>query len=333
MIYTKKKVPINNSELEALTIMAPSEEILLFDIETTGFSRTNDSIVSITAAEILNSNVIIHQWFAESQKDEKEILDHFNALQDSKPYHITYNGHSFDIPFLYCKYQYYNTFTTLNKCKSCDLYRVSKKALSLESYKLKAIEKVLGIHREDGISGKECVELYKRFLATNDPNLANLILQHNFEDVLNLIYVSKVLTHLIEPERISLIPLKWSIGSHNWYLDSISLKSQLLTLEVKGFKSNTSTLSLDDKQLYFTNGDLLTLKSIEGITTVKIAVQIVSHELGGLQYDFLNSDSLGLASTLKFDSSPEEMLCRYGNYFNIDVIPKLIASCIQFLLA
>lgn len=331
MIYTKKEVTIETDAILALSTMAPTENILLFDIETTGFSRSKDTLVSITAAELLMNHAIIHQWFAESPLDEVQILNDFNALQASKPYHVTYNGHSFDIPFLYCKYQYYNIFTTLNKCKSCDLYRVSKRVLSLESYKLKHIEKALGIDREDTISGKECIALYEEYLKIGKPENAQLILQHNFEDVLNLIYVARVLSYLSDDQQLLLLPFKWSDKSIDWYLNNMTLKPQMLSVNLLGFEQALNTRLLTSKQLYLSNGDTLILQSMEQGYGITIEVQLIEQAIEGSQYLFFNNDDLGLASTLDINHSLESLLCSYDAHLNNPAIKLLLDASIRYL--
>lgn len=331
MIYTKKEVAIETDAILALSTMAPTENILLFDIETTGFSRSKDTLVSITAAELLMNHAIIHQWFAESPLDEVQILNDFNVLQGSKPYHVTYNGHSFDIPFLYCKYQYYNIFTTLNKCKSCDLYRVSKRVLSLESYKLKHIEKALGIVREDTISGKECIALYEEYLKIGKPENAQLILQHNFEDVLNLIYIARVLSYLSDDQQLLLLPFKWSDKSIDWYLNNMTLKPQMLSVNLLGFEQALNTRLLTSKQLYLSNGDTLILQPMEQGYGITIEVQLIEQAIEGSQYLFFNNDDLGLASTLDINHSLESLLCSYDAHLNNPAIKLLLDASIRYL--
>lgn len=332
MIYTKKEVTIDMDATKPLTAMAPTENILLFDIETTGFSRTQDTIVSITAAELLAQTAIIHQWFAESPSDEVSILAEFNVLQASKPFHVTYNGHSFDIPFLYCKYQYYNIFTTLNKSKSCDLYRVSKRALSLENYKLKQIEKALGIDREDTISGKECIALYQAYLQTQKPEHAQLILQHNFEDVLNLIFVSRVLTYLSEDHKLSLLPQMWSANHFNWYLDHMTLKAQVLSIQVSGFQNSLEAQPLVSKQLYLSNGDSLRLKPVDQGYEISLELQLVEQWIEGTPCQFFNNDALGLASALEINLALEALLYSYNQHVNKPAVDQLIDNAIRYLL-
>ena len=58
-----------------------------------------------------------------------------------------------------------------------------KEKLSLPDFKLKTIEKYLGIYREDTISGKESVQLYNEYVSSNCNKLKDKILLHNYEDI------------------------------------------------------------------------------------------------------------------------------------------------------
>lgn len=333
MIYSKKKVPLRSEDLKPLSLISPTDEILIFDIETTGFSRSNDTLVSITAAEFEGNMTTIHQWFADSPSEELNILNAFNALQQEKKYLITYNGHSFDIPFLYCKYQYYNIFTTLNKCKSCDLYRVARKALQLDSYKLKAIEKELGIHREDGLTGKECVQLYRDFLGTKEHKIVDLILQHNFEDVLNLIYVSKVLLLLPKALEITLLPKQFSHKSCDWYLNALQVLQDHITLEIVGLQKESSNVLAYPKELYLTNGDQLKYVVNEFNTPcIMIKIQTVTHRINDESLTFFNSDQSGLATLLQIDTDIENLLILYNSVFIDSSIDRICTAALSYLI-
>jgi hypothetical protein len=56
----------------------------------------------------------------------------------------------------------------------------------MERCNLKTVEKHLGVEREDQIDGGKSVELYYEFLETNDENIKDILMLHNYEDVLNL---------------------------------------------------------------------------------------------------------------------------------------------------
>lgn len=265
MIKNLQILPISNEYIQYLSQFTENiESLLFFDIETTGFHRIKDSIVSITFLsffenESLNSDhqsdklMKIEQFFSETPEEELTLLQECLPLFENYPIYITYNGHAFDIPFISSKYQYYNIFLTLNKCMCYDLYVIAKKLLTLGSYKLKFVEKALNIERTDQISGLECVQLYQNYQLTKDVQLAHLILHHNIEDVINLVHLTKVANNNEQYFEKS----KWvryiEYDSHLIYLYDCVIKNDMIIIQL------FTDLSL--KKYYFRN-DLVSCSNI-----------------------------------------------------------------------
>lgn len=158
----------------------------VFDIETTGLSPKYCKVILIGIMYNHNNKTIIKQFFAQTEEDEHELLLEF--LQEIKNFenHITFNGLTFDIPFLNSRFNKYNIDYILLKDKDIDILKLIKpfkEKLSLSDCKLKTLEKYLGIYREDTISGKESVKLYKDYVSSKCINLKETILLHNYEDI------------------------------------------------------------------------------------------------------------------------------------------------------
>lgn len=256
MIYTEKKENIDQKAIESLETLATLEHLLIFDIETTGFHRQYDKVIAITILIFEAKVTTIRQWFSESPHEEKDMLMALKPYFDQIPVHMTYNGHSFDIPFLISKYNNYNISIGLNKSKCYDLYRFARKALDLESYKLKQIEQALNIERSDMISGKECTELYNEFLQSNDVNLAHTILKHNYEDVLNLVDLFPIIERLDDVQKNSFRVSYFAASEVTWYITSIMRIGNFL--EIKLWGQGDQAPLLKPLNLYFDNGGTLT---------------------------------------------------------------------------
>jgi len=85
-----------------------------------------------------------------------------------------------------------------------DLYRLIKpfhKEIGLERCNLKSVEKYLGIVRADQIDGGKSVQLYEEYLTSRNVATREIILLHNFEDVLNLPKIFNILLY-IEKNKI-----------------------------------------------------------------------------------------------------------------------------------
>lgn len=172
----------------------------VFDIETTGLSPKYNKAILIGILYVKNNQTIIQQFFAENSLQEKEILFYFKEVFKEFEGHITFNGISFDIPFLNERFVKHDLDFSIDKSKDIDIMRIIKphqKKLKLENCKLKTVEKLIGIERKDTISGKESVDLYKEYEKFGNDELKKKILLHNYEDIYYLGKLFKV-THLID---------------------------------------------------------------------------------------------------------------------------------------
>ncbi|KXZ39359.1 hypothetical protein SAMN05661008_00455 [Alkalithermobacter thermoalcaliphilus JW-YL-7 = DSM 7308] len=171
------------------------ESFCVFDIETTGLSSKYNCVILIGLLYVKNNKTIIQQFFAHDPTFEKEILFYFKEVFKTFDKHITFNGISFDIPFLNNRFSYNDLDFFIDKKDNIDILKLIKphqKKLNLADCKLKTVEKLLGINRKDTISGKESVNLYKEFVKTKNINLKEKILLHNYEDIYYLAKLFKI---------------------------------------------------------------------------------------------------------------------------------------------
>ena len=232
----------------------------VFDIETTGLNSNYCKVILIGILFNQDNKTVIKQYFANTEDDEKELLLSF--INDIKNYknHITFNGLTFDIPFLNTRLKKHNIDFSLSKNDDIDilkLIRPFKEKLSLSDCKLKTIEKYLGIYREDTISGKESIDLYKEYSVSQDIDLKEKILLHNYEDIYYLGIIFKIKDILkgklnvlcISTNNLSLelVPISFKISNINIYSDSYSIISDEnnITLDIllnKGTDSNNNII-------------------------------------------------------------------------------------------
>ncbi|MCU9815023.1 ribonuclease H-like domain-containing protein [Paraclostridium sp. AKS73] len=203
----------------------------VFDIETTGLSPKYCKVILIGVLYNLNNKTIIKQYFAESEEEEKDLLLKF--INDIKTFdhHITFNGVSFDIPFLNSRFNSNDIDFSIDKCDDIDILRIVKpfkEKLSLSDCKLKTIEKYMSIQREDTISGKESVELYKSFLISKDISLKEKILLHNYEDIY---YLGKIynIKNIID-ESLDYIDININNSNYKVLLNKYKITKSVLHL-------------------------------------------------------------------------------------------------------
>lgn len=165
------------------------EKIAFYDIETTGFDKEENKIILISLGCFLDAeNFTIKQYFAQNLDEEKLILQAFTQdLRDFKCW-SSFNGIAFDEPFLIKRMELSNIRFT-SPGEHIDIYRLIRpyyKQLGMERCNLKSVERYIGIEREDQIDGGISVQLYFQYIQKRESSLSDIIMLHNYEDVLNL---------------------------------------------------------------------------------------------------------------------------------------------------
>ena len=140
------------------------------DIETTGLSRGRDSITSIA---LYNGRQV--QTFVQGEN-----LDSFPAAIAPYRLLVSYNGKSFDIPFIE------QAFGIRLDQAHVDL-RYPLHSLGLRGG-LKGCERQLGIARQElaGIDGYFAVLLWREYCRSGDPLARQTLLAYNVADTVNL---------------------------------------------------------------------------------------------------------------------------------------------------
>ena len=165
------------------------EDALLYDIETTGLNPKASQLYLLGILLFHKENSELIQYFAESVRDEEEILEQFFQLCKTKKVLISFNGEGFDNRFIEAMAKSYGKLPLHLYLKQLDLFKLirkRKKFYGLESCSLKSCERFLGIYREDRCSGGELISFYQDYLQNKNSEKRNLLLLHNREDIENL---------------------------------------------------------------------------------------------------------------------------------------------------
>lgn len=268
-----------------------NKNVAFFDIETTGFSRKNNNVILIGMLYQSKDCIVIKQFFAESLSDEKAILTSFKDVISNFDIYISYNGDTFDIPFLNAKYNMYNLDFSLDKDLSLDLLKIVKRnkdILQLENCKLKTIEKKLGLDRQDKISGKESVEMYKKFLKTQDENLKNTILKHNYDDIYYLPKLLNIYDFISQYNEVNFeIPYNDSNIKFTLNLERLLLKGDILS--TSGIVENISIAN----QVYYDENYSFNLDTTK--RDVNISIQLNQGYLSSHKECFyINTDNFNI---------------------------------------
>lgn len=173
------------------------DKISVFDIETTGLYPKHDKIILIGFVHIIpgyNDGELV-QFFAETPEEEKDILLNTTHEVSESDILITYNGRSFDVPFLDTRCKKFSIHS--KNIFNLDLYQLVRNYSTLKnvlgSLSQKSMEGFMQIEhlRADEISGGESVNLYNEYTANDSASfrseeLLKKILLHNRDDVLQL---------------------------------------------------------------------------------------------------------------------------------------------------
>lgn len=212
---------------------------MILDIETTGLSPQYAQVILVGMIYYEAPHWKITQLFCDHHNEEAELLLKLSQMISKEHLLITYNGHSFDLPFLNKRYGHHHIDFQINTAKHFDLYRViraSKKALQLPNYKLKTIEEYLGIYRNDQISGKESVDLYRQYEQLPTDALRDKILLHNYDDIKFMLPTMAILNHIPESITDKYYPFIHHTHGDEWVLRTMELTGEYLTLELEAME-------------------------------------------------------------------------------------------------
>ncbi len=196
MITIKKQ--LNLPDTYPLERIGKREEILFFDIETTGFSGEYSHLYLIGCISYQENGWNLIQWFADSRDGERELLHAFFAFMKNYRILVHYNGDGFDLPYLLKRCAKLGLNYNFSSIKSLDIYKKikpCKRLLNLNSLKQKAIEHFLGISRTDTYSGGELIEIYERYLQNHQAFLYDLLILHNEDDLKGMPAILPVLSY------------------------------------------------------------------------------------------------------------------------------------------
>lgn len=192
------KHPVDFPEAYPLDRIGPKEELLFFDIETTGFSGDTSQLYLIGCVYHDGFGWKLIQWFADTRQAEAELLDAFFAFIKRFKTLIHFNGDRFDIPYLEKCCRRLGLPHSFEGMESLDIYRKIRpfqKLLGLERMKQKAIEQFLGISREDKYTGGQLIEVYRDYLRTHEKSLYDLLILHNEDDLKGMPAILPILSY------------------------------------------------------------------------------------------------------------------------------------------
>jgi len=166
-------------------------DFLFLDLETMGLFAGQPLVVAGLARLEPNNVIVVEQYVVRDFPDELALLAEVNQQVSTHNVMVTYNGKSFDLPFLTGRSAYYGIRLRPAKVHF-DLLHFSRRAWrgALDGCSLRSIEEaILGLHRETDLPGELVPEFYYEYLRTGNAGFLKPIVDHNRQDVISLVNV------------------------------------------------------------------------------------------------------------------------------------------------
>ena len=182
----------------AEAVRAGAEALLFVDLETCGFAGT--PVFLIGAMFVAEGDLHVEQLLARNYEEEPAIIARFAELGGTGRVLVTFNGKSFDWPFLRDRAAVARI--DLNDPAShCDLLHAARRRYRdlLPDCKLQTLETyVCRRRRADDIPGSEIPRAYHEFVRSGDARELRQIVHHNF---LDLVTLADLLVDMLNPRR------------------------------------------------------------------------------------------------------------------------------------
>jgi uncharacterized protein YprB with RNaseH-like and TPR domain len=172
------------------------EDFVFIDIETLGlFSRP---IILFGVGVMEGHHLIVHQYLLRDIPEElPALMATVEHLSRDNPALVTFNGKSFDLPYIADRLAYYGMGAP-GRIPHFDVLHFSRRRWKgvFPSLRLPALEReILGIQREEDIPGQMVPEFYETYLRTGNVGPLVPVVEHNRQDIHSL---ALLFFHLLE---------------------------------------------------------------------------------------------------------------------------------------
>ena len=163
-----------------------NEDFIFLDIETLGFF--NVPIILLGIATVSGNEITVTQYLSRNVAEESGVLDAFSSHVGPESVFVTFNGQTFDMPYISNRMKYFGFKRNLQK-PHFDMLHFSRRTWSdeLPNCKLTTLENHLfGIEREDDIPSGLVPDFYKTYIKTQNIGPLVPIIEHNRQDIITL---------------------------------------------------------------------------------------------------------------------------------------------------
>ncbi len=180
-----ERLPKSHPLLHYLAGFCQDQDFAIIDIETLGLSER--PIILLGLAKPDKDKICTSQFLLRDIPDEPSAIWALISELEPKLSLITYNGRSFDIPYIKQRLAYYGLDSPLDN-PHFDLLHFTRRALKpkLSDCRLDTVERYIGIKRDINIPGALVPHFYDTYLRTKNVGPLVPIVEHNKQDLLTL---------------------------------------------------------------------------------------------------------------------------------------------------
>lgn len=179
--------------------------VVFFDIETTGLSGGAGTLAFLAGCGWFDDTgrFTVRQFFLARPSGERPMLEALARVFDEASLLVTFNGRTFDVPFMETRWAFHRTEPPTGDLPHFDMLPPARRLWGRrdsarpagEGCSLSALERrVLGFHRIDDVPGFEIPARYFQFLRTGDAARVDGVLEHNRHDLVSL---AAVMSHAL----------------------------------------------------------------------------------------------------------------------------------------
>jgi len=184
-------------------ILFDPRRALFLDIETAGLSA-NTYLFLIGVMFLEGDDFVVEQLFARDYAEEVGVLKYLNQLMSRFDNIVTYNGASFDMPFIRTRMAIHR-IPDIGRFGSVDLLHTARTVFRdvLPNHRLVTVEKHLRkVDRQDDIPSRYIPEAYHDYVASGNARAMRNVLYHNRMDLFTMaVIVNRLAEREYGPEQ------------------------------------------------------------------------------------------------------------------------------------
>ncbi len=180
-----QRLPKSHPLLHYLAGFCQDQDFAIIDIETMGLSER--PIILLGIAKPTKTHICTSQFLLRDIQDEPSAIWALVSQLEPNSSLITFNGRSFDIPYIKQRLAYYGLDAPLDNTHF-DMLHFTRRALrhKLPDCRLDTVEKYIGVKRDVNIPGALVPHFYETYMRTKNVGPLVPIVEHNRQDLLTL---------------------------------------------------------------------------------------------------------------------------------------------------